>query len=130
MLKMRLRKIKLKNLLRLILHATIAKRMNTFHTHAQYEKNPEKYVKQVWMPKKSLKVNNIKANTQGLHVKRVPKKKAQYFVGKNAKKGNTKGSKENISKVYNSRKNTKSLKKKNISQVFYPKRTREVAYKK
>ena len=32
--------------------------------------------------------------------------------------------------MYNSRKNTKRLKKKNTSQVFYPKRKREISYKK
>ena len=32
--------------------------------------------------------------------------------------------------MYNSRKNTKSLKKGNTSQVLYPKRNRGVAYKK
>ena len=33
-------------------------------------------------------------------------------------------------KVYNSKKNTKSLRKGNTSQGFYPKRKKEVAYKK
>ena len=49
------------------------------------------------MPKKTIHVNDVKANTQGPHIKRVPKNKAQYFVGKNAKKENTKGSKKNTS---------------------------------
>ena len=79
------------------------------------------------MPKEILHVN---ANTQGPYVKRIPKNNMQYFVSKNTKKNNTKDSKENTFKVYNSRKNTKSLKKENTSQVFYPKRKKEVAYKK
>ena len=61
---------------------------------------------------------------------KVAKKKTQYFVGINTKKRGTKDLKKNTSKVYNSRKNTKSLKKENTSQVFYPKRKREISYKK
>ena len=87
-------------------------------------------VKQVWMPKKTIYANDIKANTQGPHEERVPEKKAQYFVGTNTKKRDIKDLKENTSKVHNSRKNTKSLKMENTSQVFYPKRKREIAYKK
>ena len=82
------------------------------------------------MPKKIIHVNDIKANTQGPHVKRVPEKKTQYFVGTNTKKRGTKDLKENTFKVYNTRKNTKSLTKENTLQVFYPKRKREVVYKK
>ena len=72
----------------------------------------------MWVPKKIIHVNDVKANTQGPHVR------------KNTKKRNTKNLKENICKVYNSIKITKSLNKGNISQVFYPKKKREVAYNK
>ena len=81
------------------------------------------------MPKKAIHVDNVEANTQGPHVKRVPKK-ISYFVGTNTKKGSTESLKEKTSKVHNSRRNTKSLTKGNNSQVFYSKRKREVAYKK
>ena len=37
--KMRLKKIKLKNLLYLILHVIIVERMDISHTHAPYEEN-------------------------------------------------------------------------------------------
>ena len=50
------------------------------------------------MPKENV---HDKANTQGPYVKRVPKKKKQYFIGKNIRKRNTKDSKKNTFKVYN-----------------------------
>ena len=46
---------------------------------------------------------------------KVAKKKTQYFVGINTKKRGTKDLKKNTSKVYNSKKNTKSLMKENSS---------------
>ena len=66
--------------------------------------------------------------TLGSHVKRVLKNKFYSLIEENTKQENTKNLKENTSKVYNSRNNTKRLKKENILQVFYPKRKREVGY--
>ena len=80
------------------------------------------------MPKKTIHVNDFKVNTQGPHLKRVPEKKFHSFVGTNTKKRDTKDIKKNTSKVHNSRKNTKNLNKEKFSQVFYPKRNKEVAY--
>ena len=74
--------------------------MKIFHTHA-LEKKSKNYVKQVWVPKK---IVYVKVNTQGPHIKRVPEKEIQYFVGKNTKKRNTNNLEKNTSKVYNSRK--------------------------
>ena len=50
----------------------------------------KKCVKQVYVPKKIIHVNDAKANIQGPHVKRVPKKKTQCLVGTNTKKRGTK----------------------------------------
>ena len=87
-------------------------------------------MKLVWVSRKIIHVNDVKANTRRPNTKRVSGKKIQYIVSENKKKKNTKNLKENTFKVYNSSNNTKILKKKNTSQVFYPKRKKEVAYKK